>query len=184
MDRTLGEAIGAHRSLLDATAGVLAIYLEPALSLLAHALVEGHKVLLCGNGGSAMDAEHIAAELVVRFVADRRAYPAIALNSTANLTACGNDYGYDRVFSRQVEALGQTGDVLIAISTSGKSRNALEAIAAAKRLGLGTIGLSGASPLGCDVDIAVPSVTTARIQEMHILIGHLLVEGVLGRIPQ
>lgn len=177
------DSFNAHQELLVRTASQLAVFLDPACSMIAHALVEGRKLLICGNGGSACDAAHIAAELVVRFVHDRRAWPAIALTDPAILTACGNDYGYDQVFKRQVEALGQAGDVLMALSTSGKSRNVLEAIATAKARGLGTVGLSGINRLGCDVDIAVPSTTTARIQEMHILCGHLIVEELERRLP-
>lgn len=172
-----------HRTLQLRFAGQLAVFMEPAVSLLAHALVEGRKILICGNGGSACDAQHLAAEFVVRFVNDRRPWPAIALTDPAILTACGNDYGYECVFKRQVEAYGIAGDVLIAISTSGKSRNVLEAIAIAKARGLGTLGLSGINPLGCDVDIAVPSSTTARIQEMHLLCSHLIVEELERRLP-
>lgn len=184
MDSQATLAILDHLEALDETRTVLASQLDPAITLLAEALAAGKKILLCGNGGSATDAMHIAAEFVVRFVTDRKAHPAIALSAdNAILTACANDYGYEHVFRRQVEAYGQSGDVLIAISTSGKSRNVLEAIATAKHQGLGTIGLSGSTRLNCDVDIAVPSIVTARIQEMHILIGHLLVQGVEGRLP-
>ena len=165
--------------------GVLDAVFDPAVTMLAQALVADQKILFCGNGGSASDAMHIAAELVVRFVGDRRAYPAVALTAdSATLTAAGNDYGYERVFQRQVEALGRPGDVLVALSTSGKSRNVLEAIITAKHRGLKTLGLSGQKPLGCDVDIAVPSSVTARIQEAHILIGHLLIEGLEERLPK
>jgi D-sedoheptulose 7-phosphate isomerase len=179
------EQMVDHADLQSRLMTVLEAQLDPAITMLEHCLLEGHKVLLCGNGGSACDAMHIAAELVVRFHADRKAYAAIALTAdSAVLTAAGNDYGYSRVFSRQVQALGEAGDVLIAISTSGKSANVLEAIASAKFQGMPTLGLSGAKHLGCDVDIAVPSTTTARIQEMHILCGHLLVEGLERRLPK
>lgn len=184
MDNLLQDSVHQHRSVLEGLQAVLASQLDPAITMLAHAIAEDKKVLLCGNGGSATDAMHIAAEFVVRFVTDRKAHPAIALSAdNAILTACANDYGYEKVFRRQVEALGRSGDVLIAISTSGKSRNVLEAIATAKHQGLGTIGLSGKQGLNCDVDIAVPSSVTARIQEMHILIGHLLIEGLEARMP-
>lgn len=163
---------------------VLHAHLDPAVSMLEHCLLEEGKILLCGNGGSATDAMHLAAELVVRFHADRKAYAAIALTAdSAVLTAAANDLGYQRVFARQVQALGQPGDVLVALSTSGKSVNVLDAIALAKHQGMRTLGLSGARHLGCDVDIAVPSTTTARIQEMHILCGHLIVEELERRLP-
>jgi D-sedoheptulose 7-phosphate isomerase len=134
---------------------------------------------LCGNGGSAADAQHIAAELVGRFVADRRALPAIALTTdTSALTAIANDYGYDAVFSRQLEGLAQPGDVLIAISTSGNSANVLAAANTGKAMGVQVLGLLGGSGgkllNACDDSLVVPSKTTARIQECHILIGHML----------
>ncbi len=145
------------------------------------AILAGKKVLLCGNGGSAADAQHIAAELVGRFVFERKPLPAIALTTdTSALTAIGNDYGYEHVFSRQVEALGNPGDVLVAITTSGSSKNVLSAVAAARELGMKVIGLTGAKGAAfvaaCDAGIAVPSTNTARIQENHITIGHLLCE--------
>jgi len=156
--------------------------------LCANALLQGQRIYLCGNGGSAADSQHIAAELIGRFVNDRRALPAIALTTdTSALTAIGNDYGYDEVFSRQVAGLCRKGDVLIAISTSGNSDNVLKAVDAARRAGTSVIGLSGKSGGAldalCDVSLVVPSDVTARIQEMHIVIGHLicaLVEEHLG----
>ena len=164
---------------------VLASQLDPAVTMLAIALTDSHKILLCGNGGSACDAMHLAAELVVRFVADRKAYPAIALAADpAVLTAAGNDYGYEHVFSRQVQALGEAGDVLIAFSTSGTSKNVLEAIRTAKFQGMPTLGICGKKPLGCDVDICIPSTITARIQELSILCGHLIVEQLEERLPK
>lgn len=174
-----------HAALVERMDLVLAHQLDPAISMLERALVSGNKILLCGNGGSATDAMHLAAELVVRFVMDRKAYPAIALTAdSAVLTACGNDYGYERVFSRQVEALGEVGDVLIAFSTSGKSKNVLEAIRRAKFQGMPTLGIAGKAGLGCDVDIAIPSTVTARIQEVTLLCGHLIIEGLEERLPK
>ena len=141
----------------------------------------GGKILLFGNGGSAADAQHIAAELVGRFRHERRGLPAIALTvNSSSLTAIANDHGFDRVFARQVEALGQSGDVAIALSTSGKSASVINAIEAAKSGGLITIGLTGATggELSARVDhcLQVPSETTPRIQEAHIWIGHVLCE--------
>lgn len=141
----------------------------------------GHRIYICGNGGSASDAQHFAAELTGRFAAERKGYPAVALTTdTSALTAIGNDYGFDRVFARQVEALGEPGDQLIGISTSGNSRNVLEAVDAAGSAGMSTIGLLGkdGGQLRDAVDeaLVVPSTVTARIQEAHILILHLLCE--------
>lgn len=145
------------------------------------ALSRDHKVLLCGNGGSASDAQHIAAEFVGRFEAERRAWPAIALTTdTSALTALANDYGYERIFARQVEALATSGDVLVCISTSGNSDNVLAAAMVARERGCRTIGLTGANGKRlaslCDVTVLVPSTRTARIQEAHIAIGHVWCE--------
>jgi D-sedoheptulose 7-phosphate isomerase len=185
MSRDYLDSIADHQSAIAGLLNVLASALDPAITMLEVALSAGGKVLLCGNGGSACDAQHLAAELVGRFYLDRPAYPAIALVSdAATVTAISNDYGYAKVFSRQVEAFGRSGDALIALSTSGRSKNVLEAIAAAKRLGVGTIGISGRQQLSCDVDIAVPSTNTARIQEATILCGHLIIEGLEARLPK
>ncbi len=139
----------------------------------------GNKVLLCGNGGSAADCQHIAAELVGRFNMERRALPAIALTTdTSILTAVANDYSFDRIFERQVEALGQEGDVLIGISTSGNSENVLKAVEKAKEMGILTVGFLGrdGGKLAGAVDHAfiVKSFSTPRIQEVHITLGHVL----------
>ena len=141
----------------------------------------GNKVLLFGNGGSAADAQHIAAEFVGRYYLDRPALPAQALTvNTSSLTAIGNDYAYDQIFSRQIEAFGQAGDVAIGISTSGNSRNVIEALRAAKRKDIIAVGMTGESggQLKAEVDycICVPSRDTPRIQEAHILVGHILSE--------
>ncbi|MCK9338135.1 MAG: D-sedoheptulose 7-phosphate isomerase [Arcobacteraceae bacterium] len=150
-----------------------------AAYLIVEALKKGNKVLLCGNGGSAADAQHIAAELTGRYKTERRGLPGIALTTdTSALTAIGNDYGYDRIFDRQVEALARSGDVLIGISTSGNSKNVINALNVAREMGCVTIGLSGrdggAMNDVCDINIVVPSFDTPRIQEMHILIGHTI----------
>ena len=155
--------------------------IEKAATLLIDSLEEGHKILLFGNGGSAADSQHIAAELVGKLLVKRRALPAIALTTdTSNLTALGNDFGYETVFQRQVEALGQPGDVAIGISTSGRSPNVLAAMTAAKEKGLRTIALTGrdGKPLAdmADLSIIIPSDSTQRIQESHITIGHILCE--------
>lgn len=139
------------------------------------------KVLLCGNGGSAADAQHIAAELSGRFYYDREPLYAEALHvNTSYLTAVGNDYSYDEIFSRMVKAAGKTNDVLIGISTSGNSGNVVNAIVQANKLGMKTIGLTGEKGGAlfeiCDICIRVPSTNTARIQESHIMIGHIICE--------
>jgi len=139
----------------------------------------GNKILLCGNGGSAADAQHIAGELVGRFQKERRAFPAISLTTdTSILTAISNDYGYDSCFKRQVEALGKKGDILIAISTSGNSLNLIKAVEKASSMGLTTIALLGRDGGKLkelvNLPIVVPSESTARIQEVHILIAHII----------
>ena len=155
--------------------------IERSGQLICEALTNGKKVLLCGNGGSAADAQHIAAELVGCYEKQRRSWPAIALTTdTSALTAVSNDLGYEQVFARQVLGLAQPGDVLVAISTSGKSKNILRAAEQAKELGCKTIALTGATaePLAslCDITVAVPSTRTSRVQEVHITIGHLWCE--------
>ena len=148
-------------------------------------IANGNKIMLCGNGGSAADSQHLAAEFVGRFQKERQGLAAIALTvDTSILTAVGNDYGYDKVFSRQVEALAKPGDVLIGISTSGNSKNVIEAINLAKQKGCYTVGFTafggGKMASLCDTCIAVPAKVTARAQEMHILFGHILCELVDG----
>lgn len=151
--------------------------------ILLHTLKSGNKLLLFGNGGSAADAQHIAAEFVGRFAFDRPALPALALSvDTSCLTAIGNDYGFEQVFSRQLEALGRAGDVAIGISTSGNSPNVFNGISTAKKIGLHTIAFTG-TPGGklkqsTDLDhcLCAPSGETPRIQECHILIGHIVSE--------
>ncbi len=147
--------------------------------MLAEALAQKHKLLFCGNGGSAADAQHIAAELVGRFMQEREALPAIALTTDSSILTCvGNDYGYDKVFSRQVEALGQPGDVLVGISTTGNSPNVLLAVEAAKAKGMRTAALTGKGggklAKAADLSLIVPSSNTQRVQETHIMVGHIL----------
>ncbi|EHQ24219.1 D-sedoheptulose 7-phosphate isomerase [Mucilaginibacter paludis] len=150
-----------------------------ACNLITTCIRQGNKVLLFGNGGSASDAQHIAAEFTGRFVKERKGLPAIALTTdTSALTAISNDYGYKKVFARQVEALARPGDVLIGLSTSGNSENVIEGLLAGKQLNCKLLGLSGNNGGQmknlCDVNLVVDSQITARIQEMHILIGHIL----------
>jgi len=153
---------------------------EAAL-LITGCLRNGGKVLFFGNGGSAADAQHLAAELVGRFVRERAGLPAIALTTDSSiLTAVGNDYGFEQVFARQIQALGRPGDVAVAISTSGNSANVLEGVKQARKRNLKTIGLTGKDggtlAQQADVAITIPSTSTARIQECHIAIGHLFCE--------
>ncbi len=157
--------------------------IEQAVKIISHCFEQKGKLLLCGNGGSAADAQHIAAEFVIRLSPqlNRPALPAIALTTdTSVLTAGGNDFGFEQIFARQVEALGQKGDVLIGISTSGNSPNVVQAFKQAKAQGLTTIGLLGNTGGKCkslsDVALIVPSVNVQHIQEAHITIGHILVE--------
>jgi D-sedoheptulose 7-phosphate isomerase len=165
-----------HQSMI-ARLAVCTGVIEAAGELLINTLKQGGKVLLCGNGGSAADCQHIAAEFVVRYEKKRQAMAAIALTTDSSiLTAHANDFDFDTVFSRQIEALGNDKDCLIAISTSGKSKNILKAVEVAKSKGMIVIGLTGCEggELGkvATVSVIVPSVVTARIQEAHILIGH------------
>lgn len=161
--------------------------IDRAGKLICSTLQSGNKILICGNGGSAADAQHIAAELVGRYERQRRSWPAVALTTdTSALTALSNDFGYGDVFARQLAGLGRVGDLLIAISTSGKSTNVLQAAEKARTLGCQVIGLTGndAGPLAalCDICVAIPSQRTSRIQEAHITIGHLWCE-MVDRLP-
>jgi len=153
--------------------------LSKAIDACIGSLKSGGKILLAGNGGSAADAQHIAGELVSRFAFDRPGLAAVALTTdTSILTAVGNDYGYELLFSRQIQALGRKGDVFVAYSTSGKSPNILKALQTAKELGLVTIGLTGNrnGPMNamCDHVLAMPSADTPKIQEGHLIMGHIL----------
>lgn len=177
------EELKAHQQLIQKVIDLLAGDIEKACKLMVSTLKKGNKVLLAGNGGSAADAQHIAAELSGRFVKERKALPGIALTTdTSALTSIANDYGYEYVFSRQVEALANPGDLFIGISTSGNSQGILNAFDAARKLNCATLGLSGRNGGKmngiCDLNIIVPSEVTARIQEMHILIGHILCKAV------
>ena len=164
---------------------------QQAIDACVSALQSGGKIMLCGNGGSAADSQHLAAEFTGRFTLDRKPLAALALSTdTSALTCIANDYHFDEVFSRQVRALGRSGDCLLAISTSGNSANVCKAVEAARSLGVHCIGLLGRDGGKlknlCDVSIVVPSAITARIQEAHILIGHSLcgaIEQQLGLVP-
>jgi len=174
-------ALDEHLKLLAWVREHGAASVEAAAGALVLALQGGGKVLLCGNGGSAADAQHLAAQLVGRYKAERRGLPAIALTTdTSALTAIANDYGYDRVFARQVEALAKPGDAVVGISTSGNSPSVVEALATAARLGCTTLALTGrdGGKLGrmADIHLNVPHDDTARVQEAHITLGHILCE--------
>ncbi len=169
------DTIGA---MLESTEALESI--RRAADMITSCLSGGGKLLLCGNGGSAADCQHIAAEFTGRFLRERKALAAESLTTnTSSLTAIGNDYGFDQIFSRQVEALGTEGDILMGLSTSGNSDNVVLALMSARQCGMGTIGLTGGSGdtrlAGVsDCLIAVPSTETPRIQEAHILVAHLL----------
>ncbi|CAA6823055.1 MAG: Phosphoheptose isomerase 1 (EC [uncultured Sulfurovum sp.] len=173
------QEFNAHLKTIESIIDTMEATLEEAALLVVKTLKNGNKVLLCGNGGSAADAQHIAAELTGRYKTERIGLPAIALTTdTSALTAISNDFGYNRVFDRQVEALANKGDLLIGISTSGNSENILSALKLGKTIGCTSIGLSGndggkMNEL-CDINLTVPSNDTPRIQEMHILLGHTI----------
>lgn len=153
--------------------------IEQASRLLTEAVLNGHKVFFCGNGGSAAESQHLAAELMGRYRRERRALPSLSLTvDTSALTAIANDYSYDDVFARQLSGLGREGDVLVCLSTSGNSKNVVKAIQMAREKNIKVIGLmgkaGGAMKAICDVSICAPSERTDRIQEMHAAIGHIL----------
>ncbi len=181
MSRKIIQRLEESAQVKRAIARNQADQIENIASLIIAAYRTGGKVVLLGNGGSAADAQHIAAELVGQFAIKRQALPAIALNTnTSILTAVANDYGYEAVFSRQIEALAQTGDIVIGISTSGNSANVIAAIKTAKMKGAKTIGLTGGNggklAEVADLGLIVPSESTPRIQEAHITIGHIICE--------
>ena len=168
-----------HLKTSQATMESIGDLLEVATNICIDGLKNGGKILIFGNGGSAADAQHIAAELVGRYKVERRGLPAIALTTdTSALTSIGNDYGYDQVFDRQVEALANKGDIVIGISTGGSSGNVINGLQTAKELGCKLIGFSGRDGGEmnslCDVNLVVPAEDTPRIQEMHIVIGHTI----------
>ncbi|MBN8690231.1 MAG: D-sedoheptulose 7-phosphate isomerase [Armatimonadetes bacterium] len=169
-----------HQETIAATFAI-AEEIGKAADMVAESLANGGTIMLCGNGGSAADAQHIAGEFVSRFFMERRALPSLALHTnTTVMTAIGNDYSFDVVYSRQVEAHGKQGDVLIAITTSGTSPNILRAAEKAREMGIKVIGWTGNKqspfPALCDLCLQVPSPVTPRVQEMHILIGHIICE--------
>jgi D-sedoheptulose 7-phosphate isomerase len=175
------NSLQAHIRVIEKVIAVEIPNIEKCAELIYKTLEEGGKILICGNGGSAADAQHIAAEFVGRYETERKAMAAIALTTdTSALTALANDYGFERVFSRQVEALARQGDLLIAISTSGNSPNVISAVMAARQIGCKTLGMTGAKGKKlaslCDECILIPAERTARIQEAHITIAHIWCE--------
>jgi D-sedoheptulose 7-phosphate isomerase len=184
LDRTINDSVRTLESLKNLEREV-----TRAADVIEQCLRAGNKLLVCGNGGSATDASHFATELVVRFVKNRPAFPAICLTSDSGiLTAAGNDYGFDEIFARQVAAFGVPGDVLICLTTSGKSKNVLRALQEAKARGLKTIaflGRDGGSTVGiADLDLLVKSDSTARVQEAHHLLLHVLCEIIESRLDK
>lgn len=179
MINIIQDTFEEHINIAKNTLAELESKIAETSNLVIECIGRGNKVLLFGNGGSASDAQHIAAEFVGRFVKNRASFPAIALTTdTSALTAIGNDYGFERIFARQVEGLAVSGDIVIGISTSGNSSNVLSGLLMAKEKGCHVIGFSGngggkMNEL-CDTNLVIPSNITARIQEMHILIGHII----------
>jgi len=184
---TIKNSFEDHARVMADAAAVLPEILDRVSGDLHACFTRGNKLLACGNGGSASDAEHLVAELVGRYRDERRGLPAITLVAgSATVTALANDYGYERVFARQVEALARPGDLLFAISTSGRSPNVVEAARAARNLGCAVTAFTGAAegPLAAEADIVVaaPSITTARIQEVHALCIHVICESLDARL--
>lgn len=178
MENIILNSFEEHQLVTNKTKIELQLIIEEACEKINIAIHSGKKVILCGNGGSAADAQHIAAEFTGRFVKERKPLAAIALTTdTSALTAIGNDYGFDKIFERQVAAIALPGDILIGISTSGNSKNVINAFKKANEIGCMTIALTGNDggliSEFCKINIIVPSCITARIQEMHILIGHI-----------
>ena len=172
-DEHLGVSIKSKNNLIDDIVIISKVVIKTIKS--------GNKLIFCGNGGSAADSQHIAAEFVGRFKKERKGLPAIAITTdTSIITAIGNDYGYDKTFQRQIESIANKGDLLFGITTSGNSLNVINGIKAAKKIGCKTVGFSGNNggemKKYCDLSIIVPSNDTARIQEIHILIGHIICE--------
>ena len=179
--KLINNTFEEHSATLKETHISLSKNIELTSDIISNSLKNGGTIFWCGNGGSAADSQHLAAEFVGRFKKDRKPLKSVALTTdTSILTCISNDYSYDEIFSRQLKALGKSDDVLIAISTSGNSKNIKQALIEAKSLRIKTVGLLGKNGGFCkdyaDLPLIVPSETTARIQEMHILIGHLLCE--------
>lgn len=181
MNDLINNTFHNHKQITEETLANEGKKIELVSELCVKALSSGHKILIFGNGGSAADAQHIAAELIGRFKLERRALPCVALTTdTSTITAIGNDYGFSEIFARQIEALACKDDIIIGISTSGTSVNVIKAFEKAGTIGCTVIGLTGKNTSMFDkhskITLSIPSSDTARIQEMHILIGHLLCE--------
>jgi D-sedoheptulose 7-phosphate isomerase len=175
---TYDESLAAKKAFIDSNIETIV----KACEMISSAMKNGHKLMICGNGGSAADAQHMAAEMVGRMLIERNPLPALALTTdTSNITAIANDYSYDAIFEKQVQGLGQKGDVLLAISTSGNSKNVIKAVEAAKTKGITTISMTGGSGGKlkdfCDLNLNVElGKNSSRIQETHIFIVHSLVD--------
>ncbi|MBV5277884.1 MAG: D-sedoheptulose 7-phosphate isomerase [Campylobacteraceae bacterium] len=183
MMEMIQKEIAGHQEVVEKTLESLQSHIYTACIIAIETLKNGNKILLFGNGGSAADAQHIAAELSGRYKSERRGLAGIALTTdTSVLTAIGNDFGFDKIYERQVEAIAREGDLLIGISTSGNSKNVLRALSLGRHMGCKTIGLSGrdggAMNEFCDVNLVIPSDDTPRIQEMHIMIGHIICQAI------
>ena len=179
MKNFVNKELDSHQKLIDLVKKEMDESIINACKMALDVIYSGNKIIFCGNGGSAADSQHLAAEFVGRFKNERRGLPSIALTTdTSILTAIGNDYSYDYIFERQIEALANEGDLLIGISTSGNSENVINAVKKAKQLNCRVIGFTGKNgglmKSICDINLIVPSSITARIQEVHILIGHIL----------
>lgn len=179
MKKIIELELQSHKLVIEKVINSLQQNIELACELAVNTIKQGNKIILMGNGGSAADAQHIAAEFTGRYKVERKGLPAIAVTTdTSALTAIGNDYGYQHVFERQVEALAQPGDLVIGISSTGNSENVVNAFSKAKEMNCKTLGLSGKGGgkfnSSCDLNIVIPSNDTPRVQEMHILIGHIM----------
>ena len=183
MKKKIFSELEAHKDTIQKVIEVLTDDIENACQMAVETLKAGNKIMLCGNGGSAADAQHIAAELSGRYKKERKGVAGLALTTdTSALTAIANDYAFENVFARQVEALAKKGDLIIGISTSGNSDNVIRAFQKGKEMGCKTIGLTGKGGGKfngqCDLNVIVPSDDTPRIQEMHILIGHIICQAI------
>jgi D-sedoheptulose 7-phosphate isomerase len=183
MKEMIEAELNSHKEVIEEVIASLRPKIETACTLCVNTIRNGRRMFFFGNGGSAADAQHLAAELSGRYKKERRGLPGIALTTdTSAITAISNDYEYDYIFERQVEALAEPGDLLIGISSTGNSSNIIRAFKAGKNTGCQTLGLSGKGGGkmndNCDLNIVVPSNFTARVQEMHILIGHILCQAI------
>ncbi len=183
MKLMIQNELRSHLEVIQRVSNELQNHIYTACVLATDTLSNGNKIIIFGNGGSAADAQHFAAEIVGRYKVDRRGLPAISLaTDTSALTAIANDFGYKNIFSRQVEALAHEGDLLVGISTSGNSKNVIKALKKGKNIGCRTIGLSGGDGGSmsefCDLNIIIPSSNTPRVQEMHILIIHTICQAI------